>query len=60
MTTIRTDRGTALVRPAKGDVLVVNAGNPDLLAVIPDPTGKLGEIMRVCAARDQRRNEENR
>jgi hypothetical protein len=57
MTTIRTEQGTTLVRRNQGDVVVVNARHPDPLTVIADPTGKLGEIMRLCAARDKQRKE---
>jgi hypothetical protein len=60
MTTIRNAHGATVVRPNRGDVVVADRRNPNRFAVIPDPTGKLGEIMRVCAARDQRRTEETR
>lgn len=52
MTTLRTDRD--------GSLLVVNAGNPNLLTAIPDPSRKLGQIVRACVARDKRRNQEKR
>lgn len=57
MTTLRNGDRLTVLRPDKGDVLVVDRRNPDLVAVIPDPTGVLGEVMRVCAARDRRRKE---
>ncbi len=52
MTTLRTDRD--------GSLLVVNARNPDLLTVIPDPSRKLGQIIRAAQARDNRRKQEKR
>lgn len=52
MTTLRTDRN--------GSLLVVNAHSPNLLTVIPDPTRKLGGIIRAAQARDNSRNQEKR
>lgn len=58
MTTLRSSRGVAVLRPGRGDVLVVHGRGPDAVTVVPDPTGALGEVMRVCAGRDRRRKEE--
>lgn len=58
MTTLRGPNGATVLHPHRGDVLVVDRRNPDLVAVIPDPTGALGEVLRACAARDRRRREE--
>lgn len=55
MTTLRNPHGFTILRPEKGDMLVIDRRNPALLTVVPDPTGKIGEMMRVCAARDKRR-----
>lgn len=57
MTTLGNDHGFTILRPDQGDMLVIDRRNPALLTVIPDPTGKLGEMMRVCAARRRREEE---
>lgn len=58
MTKRSNPHGATIVRAAQRDVLVVDRRNPDRVSVIPDPSGQLGNLLRLCAARDSK--EKNR
>lgn len=42
------------------DLVLVHAHGPDIATVLPDPGGRIADVIRRCAARDKLRAKEQR